>query len=352
MSIPNCVPDMPGNESVGGPPRAAGSQWHGGRVAGTSDPPGASGSAARRGTPLPVLDAPGFGLRAAEQRRAALWRQVIGDITTPHYASLVALMAEPGLDHIRVAERIAADKATMTEVTRSLRARDLVAVTSDPRDGRRRVLTLRPAGEAEVERIAPLVEEVDQLLLAPLEPSHRPEVVALWTRVAEAGDRDWAPILVGGLPHLLTASVRASLGHSGFVLRRARQVHARLWEQLVGPDVTPGQYALLDVLHHDEPLDVGTLARRASVEETTAVRVLRRLAERGALHREPDPVDRRRLVLRLTVTGRTLLLSRTAAVNEVQDTLVAPLTADQRKRFAALSATVAGLISAEGRPLA
>jgi DNA-binding MarR family transcriptional regulator len=106
------------------------------------------------------------------------------------------------------------------------------------------------------------------------------------------------------------------------------------------------------VLHHDEPLDVGTLARRASVEETTAVRVLRRLAERGALHPEPDPVDRRRLVLRLTVTGRTLLLSRTAAVNEVQDTLVAPLTADQRKRFAALSATVAGLISAEGRPLA
>ncbi len=96
--------------------------------------------------PLPVLEAPGFGLRAAEQRRAALWRQAVGDITTPHYAALVAVMIEPGLDHIGVADRIAADKGTMTEVTRSLLARDLVAVDSDPRDGRRRVLSLRAAG--------------------------------------------------------------------------------------------------------------------------------------------------------------------------------------------------------------
>lgn len=44
-------------------------------------------------------------------------------------------MIEPGLDHIGVADWTAADRAIMTEVTRSLLARDLVAVHSDPRDG-------------------------------------------------------------------------------------------------------------------------------------------------------------------------------------------------------------------------
>jgi len=78
-------------------------------------------------------------------------------------------MIEPGLDHIGVADRIAADKGTMTEVTRSLLARDLVAVDSDPRDGRRRVLSLRAAGCGRGERIAPLVTVVDELLLAPLD---------------------------------------------------------------------------------------------------------------------------------------------------------------------------------------
>ncbi|MBA3367619.1 MAG: hypothetical protein H0T99_02905 [Geodermatophilaceae bacterium] len=97
-------------------------------------------------------------------------------------------------------------------------------------------------------------------------------MVTLWANVADAGGHEWAPAVVEeDQASELNPSVRASLDHSGFALRRARQVHARLWERLVGADVTPGQYALMDVLHHDEPLDLGTLARRASVEETTAV---------------------------------------------------------------------------------
>ncbi|MEU9348507.1 MarR family transcriptional regulator [Streptomyces sp. NPDC048278] len=305
-----------------------------------------------RGSPLRVLEAPGFGLRAAEQRRVALWRQIVGELTTPHYAALVALRAEPGLDHIRVADRIAADKATMTEVTRFLCARDLVETTSDPRDGRRRVLSLLPAGEAALERVAPLVRGVDDLLLAPLDTAARTEVVDLWTRVADSDQREWPWAMAGEGTRSLPAEVRTSLTHSGFVLRRARQQHARLWERLVGPDVTPAQYALLDVLHHDEPLTPGVLARRASVEETTAVRVLRRLAERGELLRAPDPRDARRVLLRLTDSGRALLLEHTTAVNEVQSTLVRPLSPPEAGRLARLSAQVAGLVTADGTPLA
>ena len=176
-------------------------------------------------------------------------------------------------------------------------------------------------------------------------------MVTLWANVADAGGHEWAPAVVEDQASELNPSVRASLDHSGFALRRARQVHARLWERLVGADVTPGQYALMDVLHHDEPLDLGTLARRASVEETTAVRVLRRLTERGALHRTPDPLDRCGLLIRLTDSARALMFAHTPAVNEVQDTLVSTLTPVQRTRFARLSAVVAGLVTADGTPL-
>lgn len=297
--------------------------------------------------PLPVLDAPGFGLRAAEQRRGALWRQVVGELSTPQYAVLVSLMAEPGLDHIRVSERISADKATITEVVRALVSRGLVGTEADERDARRRVLSLMPQGAAEVVRVAGLVGTVDRFLLEPLVEAARTEILRLWTQVADGGGRlgitGWASTLTA-----LPADVRDSLTHSGFALRRARQVHARLWEGIVGAEVTPGRYALLDVLHHDEPLDLGTLARLASVEQTTAVRMLRRLTESGDVDREPDTRDRRRVVLRLTPGGRELLLAHTPAVNEVQDALMAPLSTAERRRFAMLSAVVAGLVGVDG----
>ncbi|MCZ9339106.1 MarR family transcriptional regulator, partial [Streptomyces sp. TRM76130] len=65
--------------------------------------------------------------------------------TSPQFAVLNALVAEPGLDQRTVGERVGLDRSTIAEVISRLSRRGLIDKVRDPQDGRRALL--RPTDE-------------------------------------------------------------------------------------------------------------------------------------------------------------------------------------------------------------
>jgi MarR family transcriptional regulator, temperature-dependent positive regulator of motility len=95
--------------------------------------------------------------------------------------------------------------------------------------------------------------------------------------------------------------------HVGRLVRRAQQVHNRLWNVLVSDEVTAPQFAVLLALGSHPDADQGTIGRAASLDRSTVADVVERMGRRGYLERHRDPKDQRRNVLRLSETGRVLL---------------------------------------------
>lgn len=71
--------------------------------------------------------------------------------------------------------------------------------------------------------------------------------------------------------------------------------------------LTPEQYAVLRILDGAGPgLTVREISRRCDFPHANATRTLDRLEKRGLLIRLRDKIDRRRVVVRLTVEGKKL----------------------------------------------
>jgi len=85
-------------------------------------------------------------------------------------------------------------------------------------------------------------------------------------------------------------------------LRRATQVIYASWHQRSG-DLTPVQFAVLQVLDARGSLDQTTLGSLAAVDRSTLTPLLDRLASRGLLTKATDPANRRRQLVTLTPTG-------------------------------------------------
>jgi DNA-binding MarR family transcriptional regulator len=69
--------------------------------------------------------------------------------------------------------------------------------------------------------------------------------------------------------------------------------------------------------------------------------MLNDLVASGLAHREPDPVDRRRNIVTITKRGARALERLDAALDDVQNAVLAPLTPNERKTFVRLLAKLA-----------
>lgn len=86
-------------------------------------------------------------------------------------------------------------------------------------------------------------------------------------------------------------------------LRRASQAVNASW-QLRSSDLTPPQFAVLQVLDEGESLDQKTLGALAAVDRSTLTPLLDRLVARGLITKTTDPNNRRRQLIALTPAGR------------------------------------------------
>ncbi|MER7490092.1 MarR family transcriptional regulator [Streptomyces sp. NPDC126497] len=117
------------------------------------------------------------------------------EITSPQFAVLNAVVAEPGLDQRTVGERVGLDRSTIAEVIARLIRRGLLDKVRAPRDGRRFLLHLTDDGVRTHRRLTVRTARMNQVLLAPLDTAEQTLFIDLIRRAADAAEglRDPAP---------------------------------------------------------------------------------------------------------------------------------------------------------------
>jgi DNA-binding MarR family transcriptional regulator len=112
--------------------------------------------------------------------------------------------------------------------------------------------------------------------------------------------------------------------------------HRLLTEGFAGAGVRGYHYRLLAALEEFGPASQATLGRRTNIDRSDVVAALNDLAERGHIQRTADPGDRRRNVITITPAGSEQLRTLDQILDEVQEKLLAPLSAADRKRLIGL----------------
>lgn len=152
---------------------------------------------------------PGHLVRRLQQAHYLLWNMMVSEeITSPQFAVLNALVAEPGLDQRTVGERVGLDRSTIAEVISRLDRRGLLGKVRDPQDGRRFLLRLTEDGMRTHRKLTVRTARMNQLFLGPLSAEERTLFLDLIQRVSEAAEglrNPSAPLandrgLIGGPP--------------------------------------------------------------------------------------------------------------------------------------------------------
>ncbi len=123
------------------------------------------------------------------------------------------------------------------------------------------------------------------------------------------------------------------LPHVGRLVRRAQQVHNRLWGKVVSEEVTSPQFSVLLALATNPEADQRTIGRAASLDRSTVADVVDRMVRRGYLERRRDPGDQRRNLLRLSAAGHVLVEPLMARARQMNDSLLATLEEGERAEF-------------------
>jgi DNA-binding MarR family transcriptional regulator len=132
---------------------------------------------------------PGHLARRLQQAHYLLWNAMVSEeITSPQFAVLNTLVAEPGLDQRTVGERVGLDRSTIAEVISRLSRRGLLDKVRDPRDGRRSVLRLTDDGLRTHRKLTVRTARMNQVFLAPLSAEEQTLFFDVIRRVSEAAE--------------------------------------------------------------------------------------------------------------------------------------------------------------------
>jgi DNA-binding MarR family transcriptional regulator len=125
-------------------------------------------------------------------------------------------------------------------------------------------------------------------------------------------------------------------GRLGYLLKHAQLRMADLNDQALGPCGIDGrELAVLLVLAGREPASQLQVAQRLGIDRTTMVALLDTLEGKGLVSRHPHADDRRRNVVELTEAGQDTLRRATAASDEAERMLLAPLSPQAAQRLRA-----------------
>lgn len=124
-------------------------------------------------------------VRRLLSRHGRLWaHQVSADHTSIQFGLLLCLArSADGLSQSEIAEQLAVDRATLTELVRRMSAQGHVTVSRDPRDGRRRVATLTDTGRDLLMDLYQPALEVNERLYDPLTDEEADQLTGLLRRV-------------------------------------------------------------------------------------------------------------------------------------------------------------------------
>ena len=101
-------------------------------------------------------------------------------------------------------------------------------------------------------------------------------------------------------------------------------------------------YRLLAALDERSPASQAALGRGTGIDRSDVTAALVELEERGLVERNVNPADRRRNVVSITPAGARRLEELDTVVDAIQERLLAPLSAEERRQFITLIRRVAG----------
>ena len=123
----------------------------------------------------------------------------------------------------------------------------------------------------------------------------------------------------------------------GFLLRRAHQRHAALFQEGMGAaELTPTQFTALVKTVELGRVTQNQLGRLAAMDPATIQGVVRRLIARGLVCRRTDPMDRRAAVLTPTAEGVALARQAVACGRRITEVTLAPVPAEDRPHLLAM----------------
>jgi DNA-binding MarR family transcriptional regulator len=102
-----------------------------------------------------------------------------------HYRLLAALEEFGPASQAALGRRTSIDRSDVVAALNELAARGLIQRSPDPDDRRRNVITITPAGTEELRTLAPMLDGVQDQLLAPLSAAERTQLIGLLTRLLE-----------------------------------------------------------------------------------------------------------------------------------------------------------------------
>src|SRR3954452_4174896 len=97
-------------------------------------------------------------------------------------------------------------------------------------------------------------------------------------------------------------------------------------------------FRVLAALEEHGPMSQAQLSRITGIDPSDVVAAVEHLASTGLIRRQPDEVDRRRNVVSITKSGLTAVDRVGRVVDRVQDVVLEPLSAGERKTFLRLIA--------------
>jgi DNA-binding MarR family transcriptional regulator len=146
------------------------------------------------------------------------------------------------------------------------------------------------------------------------------------------------------------ASLSRLYARPGFLLRRAHQISAALFEDACRDlGLTPAQFGVLTVVQAHPGMGQSNLARALGFDKVTVLRVLRGLQARGLVERGPADASRRSVSVTLTAQGDTLLRQAQKPAEKAYKRLMAPLDRDQQEQLIALLQLLTGELEDEAR---
>lgn len=101
----------------------------------------------------------------------------------PQFATLMRLKELGPTSQNRLGEAVDMPRANIHTMVERLISRGLVAASSDPLDGRRRVVELTDAGEALIAELYPIARESNEAALSPLDENDRATLFRLLRRL-------------------------------------------------------------------------------------------------------------------------------------------------------------------------
>ena len=121
----------------------------------------------------------------------------------------------------------------------------------------------------------------------------------------------------------------------------------RLRHQQAGDELSPSESAVLARIGRSGPMTPGQLARSEHVQPPSMTRIIERLETRGYLLRQPDPGDRRQILVSRTAAGDEFAAQARAVRTAWLSRQLGKLDPEQQRAIAAATSALTALADQE-----